>query len=91
MTTFPAYATNFELHPKEGEAAQHLAPLVSSLGRIDFAFRVADPTVNQGPTACNFDCALARVSREHIGERWEVEWSGSSHPKPRWGIGAPMP
>jgi len=24
---FPAYATNFEIHPKDGEAARHLSPL----------------------------------------------------------------
>lgn len=58
MTTFPAYATNFELHPKDGEAARHLAPLVNGLGRIEFAFSVADALVNQGQTACDFDCAL---------------------------------
>lgn len=57
MTTFPAYATKFELHPKDGEAARHLAPLVNGLGRIEFAFSVADASVNQGQTACDFDCA----------------------------------
>jgi hypothetical protein len=61
MTTFPVYATNFELHPRDGEAAQSLSPLLNGLGRIDFAFTVADASVNQGQTACDFDCALERA------------------------------
>lgn len=48
MTTFPAYATNFEIYPKDGEASRHLAPLFNGLGRIDFSFGVDDPAVNQG-------------------------------------------
>jgi hypothetical protein len=61
MTTFPAYATNFEIHPRDREAAQHLSPLFNRLARIDFTFRVDDPTVNQGQTACDFDCALEKA------------------------------
>ena len=63
MTTFPAYAANFELHPKEGEAARHLAPLVNGLGRIDFAFRVDAPTVNQGQMDSDFDARLEAALR----------------------------
>ncbi len=63
MSTFPAYAANFELHPKEGEAARHLAPLVNGLGRIDFAFRVDDPTVNQGQMDSDFDARLEAALR----------------------------
>ena len=60
MTTFPAYATNFELHPKDSQAARHLAPLVNRLGKVDFTFNVVDARVNQGQTDCDFDCALER-------------------------------
>jgi len=58
MTNFPAYASDFEIYPKDGEAARHLAPLFNGLGRIDFTFRVDDPAVNQGQTASDFDTAL---------------------------------
>ena len=58
MTAFLAYADNFELYPKDGEAARHLAPLLSSLNRIDFTLSVADPTVNQGQIASDFDTKL---------------------------------
>ena len=61
MTTFPAYATNFEFHPKDGEAALHLSPLFNGLSRIDFSFSVDDPTVNQGQMASDFDTALERA------------------------------
>lgn len=65
MTTFPAYATNFELHPKGSEAARHLAPLVNGLGRIDFAFRVNDPIANQGQMNSDFDTRLEDALRSH--------------------------
>jgi hypothetical protein len=58
MTKFPAYAANFEFHPKNSAAARHLAPLVSRLGRIDFSFTVDDPTVNQGQMDSDFDSKL---------------------------------
>jgi len=63
MTTFPAYADNFELYPKDGEAVRHLAPLFSGLSRIDFSFIVDDPTVNQGQMASSFDNALESALR----------------------------
>jgi hypothetical protein len=63
MITFPAYADNFELYPKEGEAARHLAPLFSGLSRVDFSFCVFDPNVNQGQMASNFDGALESALR----------------------------
>jgi hypothetical protein len=58
MITFPAYATNFEIHPKGGQVARHVAPLVNGLGRIDFEFRVDNPTVNQGQMDSDFDAKL---------------------------------
>lgn len=61
MTTFPAYAINFKLHPKDGEASRHLMPLLGGLARIDFAFSVADASINQGQTACDFDGALEKA------------------------------
>lgn len=63
MTAFSAYASNFELHPKEGEASRHLAPLVTGFGRIDFTFRVYDPTVNQGQMESDFDAKLETALR----------------------------
>ena len=63
MTNFPAYASDFEIYPKDGDAARHLAPLFNSLGRIDFTFRVDDPAVNQGQTASDFDTALETALR----------------------------
>jgi hypothetical protein len=61
MTTFPAYANNFEIYPKDGEASQYLGPLLSGLGRIEFSFRVDDPTVNQGQLASDFDAVFERA------------------------------
>lgn len=63
MTTFPAYATDFETYPKDGEASRHLAPLFNGLSRIDFFFRVDDPAVNQGQMASDFDTALESALR----------------------------
>jgi hypothetical protein len=65
MTTFPAYATNFEFHPKDGEASRHLAPLFNGLSRIDFLLKVDDPAVNQGQMDSNFDIALEGAL--HVG------------------------
>lgn len=56
--TYPAYATAFEVYPKEGEAYDHLSPLLSKLARVDFTLRVDDPRVNQGQIASDFDKAL---------------------------------
>ncbi len=63
MTTFPAYADNFEIYPKDGEAARHLAPLFGGLSRIDFSLSVDDPKVNQGQLASSFDTALETALR----------------------------
>jgi hypothetical protein len=63
MTNFPAYASDFEIYPKDGEAARHLAPLFNGLARIDFTFRVDDPSVNQGQMASDFDTALETALR----------------------------
>jgi hypothetical protein len=65
MTTFPAYAANFELYPNDGEAARHLAPLFAKLQRLDFTLRVDDPSVNQGQMASDFDAALERAILAH--------------------------
>ncbi len=61
MTMFPVYAANFELHPKAGEAFEHLSPLLGGLKRIDFALRVDDPSVNQGQMASDFDEQLEKT------------------------------
>jgi len=61
MTTFPAYASNFEIFPKESEVTRHLSPLLSLLKRIDFTLRVDDPGVNQGQMVSDFDFALKQA------------------------------
>jgi hypothetical protein len=72
MTMFPAYATNFELHPRDGKAARHLAPLVNGLGRIDFEFRVDNPTVNQGQMDSDFDGKLESALQSHGAATWNL-------------------
>lgn len=58
MTTFPAYATDFECFPGDSETHQHLAPLFQQLGRVDFKLEVANPNVNQGQMTSDFDSRL---------------------------------
>jgi hypothetical protein len=61
MRTFLAYAANFELYPKAGEAFEHLSPLLDGLRRIEFVLRVVDPSVNQGQMASDFDEQLEKA------------------------------
>jgi hypothetical protein len=61
MTNFPAYASDFEIYPRDGEVFRHLFPLLDSLSRINFMLRVDDPAVNQGQMASNFDAELEKV------------------------------
>jgi hypothetical protein len=61
MTTFHAYAANFELYPNEGEAFRHLSPLIGGLKRINFSLRVDDPSVNQGQMVSDFDGELEKT------------------------------
>jgi hypothetical protein len=61
MITFAAYASAFELFPKDGEAFEHLSPLLHGLKRVEFALRVDDPSVNQGQMASDFDEALEQA------------------------------
>src|ERR1022692_17269 len=58
MTTFPAYAANFSLHPQDNEAFRLLSPMLSRLQRVDFVLRVENPAVNQGQMASDFDSKL---------------------------------
>jgi hypothetical protein len=60
MTNFPAYASNFEVYPKDGEVFRHLSPLLANLNRINFMLRVDAPAVNQGQMASNFDTELEK-------------------------------
>jgi hypothetical protein len=79
VITFPAYAANFELYPKDGEVARHLTPLFETLQRIDFTLRVDDPGVNQGQMASDFDAALEQAllarGAEHLQLRLPPEIS----------------
>jgi hypothetical protein len=61
MTTFPAYASNFEIFPKDSEVISHLSPLLSLVKRIEFTLRVGDPGVNQGQMVSDFDVALEQA------------------------------
>jgi hypothetical protein len=61
MMTFPAYARNFELYPKNGAAFQHLSPLLSRLSRVEFEFRIVDPSANQGQLTSDFDDAFEKA------------------------------
>ncbi|HQO64441.1 MAG TPA: hypothetical protein PK528_12590 [Syntrophorhabdus sp.] len=58
MIIFPAYATNFEFYPQNGDVAQYLAPLLNNLGKINFEFRINDPKKNRGQMKSNFDSKL---------------------------------
>jgi hypothetical protein len=64
MSAFPAYASAFEVYPKEGEAFEHLSPFLIGLKRVDFTLRVDDPSVNQGQMVSDFDAALEKALLE---------------------------
>jgi hypothetical protein len=61
MTSFPAYATGFQLHPTTGVASQHLSPLFSQLTRVEYLLRVPNVAVNQGQMLSDFDSRLESV------------------------------
>jgi len=61
MTTFPAFASAFEIYPKEGEAFEHLSSLLGKLTRVHFALCVNDPAVNRGQMGSDFDEALKKA------------------------------
>ena len=61
MIEFRAYASNFELFPKEGEAFQWLSPLLGGLKNVDFVLRVDNPSSNQGQMVSNLDDKLEKV------------------------------
>jgi hypothetical protein len=72
MTTFCAYAANFELYQKMGEAFEHLAPLLDGLERVDFALRVDDPSVNQGQMASDFDEQMEKALLAHGAKPFDL-------------------
>jgi len=61
MKEFRAYASNFEIFPKEGEAFQCLSPLLGKLKKVDFVLRVKDPSANQGQMVSSLDDELKKV------------------------------
>jgi hypothetical protein len=73
VTTFPAYASNFEFCPQDGEAWQHLAPLFAEVKRVDFQFHVADPSVNQGQMTADFDDRLESALHAAGAERFHLK------------------
>jgi hypothetical protein len=72
MTDFQAYATAFELYPKEGEAFQYLLPILSRIERVDFTLRVNDPSVNQGQMTSDFDEELKKMLQTLGAEPWNL-------------------
>jgi hypothetical protein len=58
MTTFPAFAENFEAYPQQGTAYECLSTLLVQLKRVEFVLRVADPSANQGQMESNLDESL---------------------------------
>jgi hypothetical protein len=58
VIVFPVYAARFDVYPKRGTAFDHLAGLFQRLKRVDFSFRVNDPSVNQGQMESDFDDQL---------------------------------
>ena len=61
MIVFPAYASDFEVYPKDGEAYKHLSPLLEGLQQIEFTFHVENPSVNQGQMVSDFDEMLEKT------------------------------
>jgi hypothetical protein len=61
MIEFRAYASNFELFPKEGEAFRQLLPLLGRLKKVDFILRVNNPSANQGQMVSDFDDELEKI------------------------------
>jgi hypothetical protein len=64
MVVFPAFASDFEVFPREGSAYAQLSPLLLSLQKVDFTLRVDDPSMNQGQMTSDFDESLARALGE---------------------------
>jgi len=61
MTTFLAYASDFQVYPDRGEAFDYLSRLLGGLRRVEFTLRVDDPSVNQGQMTSDFDKAMERA------------------------------
>ena len=72
MTEFQAYATSFEIYPKEGEAFQYLLPILGRIERLDFTLRVNDPSVNQGQMISDFDEELKKMLQTLGAEPWNL-------------------
>lgn len=73
MSTFSAYATNFEFCDPENPAGKHLIPLFSEMERVDFQFQVADPSVNQGQMTADFDERLESALHAAGAERFHLK------------------
>ena len=64
MREFKAYAADFELFPKQGEAYKHLLLLLWPIKKIDFTLRVNNPQKNQGQMISDFDKVLENTLLE---------------------------
>ena len=72
MTVFPAFARDFELHPKRGTAFEHLEQLFRRLDRVDFVLRVQDAAKNQGQMESDFDQKLELALRSLGTVSWPI-------------------
>lgn len=73
MSTFSAYATNFEFCDPDNPAGKHLIPLFAKMERVDFQFHVADPSVNQGQMTADFDERLESALLTAGAERFHLK------------------
>lgn len=73
MSTFSAYATNFEFCDPDNPAGKHLIPLFSRMERVDFRFHVADPSMNQGQMTADFDDQLENALHAAGAERVHLQ------------------
>jgi len=55
MIEIKAYCTGIELYPTDNSAHENLKGVLSGIDRLDFVFRVHDPSVNQGQMTSDFD------------------------------------
>ena len=73
MKEFRAYASNFELFPKEGEIFQCLSPLLGEINKVNFVLRVDNPSSNQGQMVSDFDDELEKVLLAHGATHFNLQ------------------
>ena len=84
MTAFHVYASNFDLHPKRGDAFGHLSRLLQGLERLNFRLRVDDPSVNQGQMISDFDDELEKWLLAHGATSFNLQLPPDIPQEPRF-------